>query len=39
MNAQQVQGMNLFLGKGKCVNCHGGAELTNAASRLLIHPA
>jgi cytochrome c peroxidase len=38
MNAQQVQGMNLFLGKGKCVNCHGGAELTNAASRLLMHP-
>ncbi|MHC8323603.1 cytochrome-c peroxidase [Pseudomonas sp. GB2N2] len=38
MNAQQVQGMNLFLGKGKCVNCHGGAELTNAGSRLLFHP-
>lgn len=38
MNAQQVQGMNLFLGKGKCVNCHGGPELTNAASRLLFHP-
>jgi cytochrome c peroxidase len=38
MNAQQVEGMNLFLGKGKCVNCHGGAELTNAASRLLFHP-
>ncbi|MHC8303079.1 cytochrome-c peroxidase [Pseudomonas sp. ZS1P83] len=38
MNAQQVQGMNLFLGKGKCISCHGGAELTNAASRLLFHP-
>ncbi|WP_219096941.1 cytochrome-c peroxidase [Pseudomonas sp. UMAB-40] len=38
MNAQQVEGMKLFLGKGKCVNCHGGAELTNAASRLLFHP-
>ncbi|MBV7571642.1 cytochrome-c peroxidase [Pseudomonas sp. PDM32] len=38
MNSQQVQGMNLFLGKGKCVNCHGGAELTNAGSRLLFHP-
>ena len=38
MNAQQVEGMNLFLGKGKCVNCHGGPELTNAASRLLMHP-
>ncbi|AWY44434.1 cytochrome-c peroxidase [Pseudomonas putida] len=38
MNAQQVQGLNLFLGKGKCVSCHGGPELTNAASRLLFHP-
>ncbi|PTT80392.1 cytochrome-c peroxidase, partial [Pseudomonas sp. HMWF005] len=38
MSAQQVEGMNLFLGKGKCVNCHGGPELTNAASRLLMHP-
>ncbi|KJZ48261.1 cytochrome C peroxidase [Pseudomonas fluorescens] len=38
MNDQQVQGMNLFLGKGKCVSCHGGAELTNAGSRLLFHP-
>ncbi|MHC8312425.1 cytochrome-c peroxidase [Pseudomonas sp. GT1P32] len=38
MNAQQVEGMNLFLGKGKCISCHGGAELTNAGSRLLFHP-
>ncbi|MDE1169415.1 MAG: cytochrome c peroxidase [Pseudomonas sp.] len=38
MNAQQVQGMNLFIGKGKCVNCHGGPELTNAASRLRFEP-
>ncbi|WP_460158061.1 cytochrome-c peroxidase [Pseudomonas sp. S2_H10] len=38
MNEQQVQGMKLFLGKGKCVSCHGGAELTNAGSRLLFHP-
>jgi cytochrome c peroxidase len=38
MNSQQVQGMNLFLGKGKCISCHGGAELTNAGSRLLFHP-
>ncbi|WPN33284.1 cytochrome c peroxidase [Pseudomonas sp. P5_109] len=38
MNGQQVQGMNLFLGKGKCISCHGGAELTNAGSRLLFHP-
>ncbi|WP_123599580.1 cytochrome-c peroxidase [Pseudomonas frederiksbergensis] len=38
MNGQQVEGMNLFLGKGKCISCHGGAELTNAGSRLLFHP-
>jgi cytochrome c peroxidase len=38
LNAQQVEGMNLFLGKGKCISCHGGAELTNAGSRLLFHP-
>lgn len=38
MNAQQVQGMELFLGKGKCIACHGGAELTNAGSRLLFQP-
>lgn len=38
MNNQQVQGMELFLGKGKCISCHGGAELTNAGSRLLFHP-
>ncbi|BBH48437.1 cytochrome-c peroxidase [Pseudomonas sp. KU43P] len=38
MNAQQVKGMELFLGKGKCIACHGGAELTNAASRLLFEP-
>ncbi len=38
MNAQQVQGMQLFLGKGKCIACHGGAELTNAGSRLLFQP-
>jgi hypothetical protein len=38
MNAQQVQGMELFLGKGKCVNCHGGPELTNAGTRLRLEP-
>ncbi|MBX3208494.1 MAG: hypothetical protein KF764_25845 [Labilithrix sp.] len=28
---QQQQGLEVFLDKGKCVNCHGGAELTNAS--------
>ncbi|WP_455921024.1 cytochrome-c peroxidase [Pseudomonas putida] len=38
MNAQQVQGMEVFVGKGKCVNCHGGPELTNAGTRLRLEP-
>lgn len=33
LTAQQVQGFGVFLGKGKCVNCHGGAAFTNAAIR------
>lgn len=31
LTTQQVEGLNLFLGKAKCVNCHGGAEFTNAS--------
>jgi cytochrome c peroxidase len=38
MDAQAVQGMNLFTGKGKCVACHAGPELTNAATRLRLEP-
>ncbi len=38
LNAQQVEGMNLFLGKGKCIACHAGPELTNAATRLRLEP-
>ena len=33
MTAQQAMGMGLFWGKGKCANCHGGAEFTNASIR------
>ncbi len=33
MTPQQAMGMGLFWGKGKCVNCHGGAEFTNASIR------
>ncbi|MDP3571731.1 MAG: cytochrome c peroxidase, partial [Archangium sp.] len=33
LDAQQQQGLELFLGKGNCINCHGGAELTNASVR------
>jgi cytochrome c peroxidase len=28
---QEQQGLQLFLGKGQCINCHGGAGLSNAA--------
>jgi cytochrome c peroxidase len=30
-------GLAVFLGKGKCINCHGGAELTNASFRNVIN--
>lgn len=33
MSLQQVNGLALFMGKGRCINCHGGAELTNASFR------
>ena len=31
LNATERQGLSLFLHEGKCVNCHGGPEFTNAA--------
>jgi len=31
LNAQQQLGLSLFMSKGKCVNCHGGATFSNAA--------
>ena len=38
LNAQQIEGLNLFTGKGKCIACHAGPELTNAATRLRLEP-
>jgi len=35
MTDDQVKGLGLFLGKGHCVNCHIGAELTGAATHLI----
>ena len=32
-NADALAGLNLFVGKGHCVNCHGGPEFTNASAR------
>lgn len=31
LNAEQQQGFAVFMSKGKCINCHGGAALTNAS--------
>jgi len=31
LTAQEQLGMAIFEGKGRCVNCHGGAETTNAS--------
>lgn len=33
---KQKQGMNVFLGAGKCFNCHGGPETTNASFRNVV---
>jgi cytochrome c peroxidase len=30
LTSQQKQGLDLFFGKAKCANCHGGAEFTKA---------
>ncbi|MCX6152036.1 MAG: T9SS type A sorting domain-containing protein, partial [Ignavibacteriales bacterium] len=31
LTAQEQQGLNLFMGKGKCITCHSGPEFTNAS--------
>jgi cytochrome c peroxidase len=31
MTPQQVAGLNIFTGKGGCINCHSGPEFTSAA--------
>ena len=31
LTGQQKRGLEIFLDKGRCVNCHGGAEFTNAS--------
>ena len=38
LSASEVRGLTLFTGKAQCINCHGGPELTNAASRLRLAP-
>jgi cytochrome c peroxidase len=31
LTTQQKRGLDIFLNKGRCVNCHSGAEFTNAS--------
>jgi cytochrome c peroxidase len=31
LTAAEQRGLSVFLGPGKCIKCHGGAELTNAS--------
>ncbi len=31
LSDQQKRGLALFQGKSRCINCHGGAEMTNAS--------
>jgi cytochrome c peroxidase len=33
LTAQQKEGLDIFVEQGKCINCHGGAEFTNASVR------
>ena len=30
---RELDGLNVFVGQGRCINCHGGAEFTNASVR------
>lgn len=32
--AQEIRGLNIFMDKGKCINCHGGPEFSKAATHL-----
>lgn len=33
LSQQQINGLAIFQGKGRCINCHSGAELTAASFR------
>ncbi|SMP66647.1 Cytochrome c peroxidase [Noviherbaspirillum suwonense] len=33
LDESQKAGLAIFMGKGRCINCHGGAELSNASFR------
>ncbi|MCW8327707.1 Ig-like domain-containing protein [Photobacterium sp. SDRW27] len=35
LTASELRGMGIFLGKGKCANCHSGPEFSKAATHLI----
>lgn len=35
LNAAELRGMGIFIGKGNCANCHSGPELSKAATHLI----
>ncbi|MEJ2764643.1 cytochrome c peroxidase [Photobacterium sp. MCCC 1A19761] len=35
LNASELRGMGIFLGKGKCANCHNGPGFSKAATHLI----
>ena len=37
LDASERAGFEVFQGKGHCINCHGGAELTNASFRNVLN--
>jgi len=38
LGASEVRGMGIFLGKGQCINCQNGPELSAAATVLRLQP-
>jgi cytochrome c peroxidase len=37
LNDAELKGLAIFQGKGRCINCHGGPETTNASFRNVIN--
>jgi cytochrome c peroxidase len=37
LSDQAMNGLKIFQGKGQCISCHGGAELTNASFRHVLN--
>ena len=35
LTSEEQAGMGIFLGKGKCANCHSGPEFSKAATHLV----